>query len=145
MPKHRAENFPLSERKDINIGRLVHYTTAMAEDEKTTGPVAQRHIGETQTKHRRAEQLYGEHLLRSGATMAKKNQTTTFDQSHKLSAIVQKYCENVKCSENLRSCSGPQSLSHFQNSGFIKIRQPRLKLPPTSNNAKRVKNITTHH
>ena len=98
MPKHRAEKFLVGERDDINIGRLVNYATAMAEDEKTTGPAAKRHIGETQTKHRREEQLYGGHLVRSGAAMAENNQTTAFDPSHKLSTMMQKYCENIKCS-----------------------------------------------
>ena len=78
----------VSERNDINVGRLVHYAATMVEDEKTTAPVAKRHISETQTKHRRVEQLYGRHLVRLGATMAKNNQTTAFDQSHKLSTMV---------------------------------------------------------
>ena len=88
MPKHWAEKFPVSERNDINVGRLVHYAATMVEDENTTAPAAKRHISETQTKHRWVEQLYGGHLVRSGATMAKNNQTTAFDQSHKLSTMV---------------------------------------------------------
>ena len=35
-----AENFPVGKWKDINVGRLVRYTAAMAEDEKATGPAA---------------------------------------------------------------------------------------------------------
>ena len=37
----------------------------------------------TITKHRQVEQLYGGHLVRSGAAMAESNQATAFDQSHK--------------------------------------------------------------
>ena len=47
MPKHQAVKFPIGELNDINIGRLVHYAAAMAEDEKTTDLMAQIHIGET--------------------------------------------------------------------------------------------------
>ena len=47
MPKHRVEKFPVGEQNDINVGRLVHYAAALAEDEKTTGPMAKRHIGKT--------------------------------------------------------------------------------------------------
>ena len=46
--------------------------------------------GETQTEHRRAEQLYGGHLVRSRATMAERKHTTALDQNHKLSDKVQK-------------------------------------------------------
>ena len=35
-----AKKFPVSERKVINIGRVVCYVAAMVEDEKATGPVA---------------------------------------------------------------------------------------------------------
>ena len=38
MPKHRAVKFLVGERNDINVERLAHYATAIAEDEKTTGP-----------------------------------------------------------------------------------------------------------
>ena len=72
MPKHQAKKFLVNERNDIHVGRLVHYAAAMAEDVNTMGPVAQRHIGKTQTKHRRAEQLYGRHLVRLGAAMAER-------------------------------------------------------------------------
>ena len=102
MPKHRAEKSPAGERKDINVGRLVHYAATTAEDENTTDPAAQRHIGETQTKHRRAEQWYGRYLVRSGAAMAENKQTTAFNPSHKLSTMVQKHCENFKCLEKLK-------------------------------------------
>ena len=78
MPKHWVETFLFDEWNDINIKRLVHYAAAMMEDENTTGPATQRHISKTQTKHRRAEQLYGGHLVRSGAAMVENNQTTTF-------------------------------------------------------------------
>ena len=40
MPKHWAEKFPVDERNDINVERLVQYAAAMAEDEKTTNPAA---------------------------------------------------------------------------------------------------------
>ena len=36
------------------------------------------------------DQLYGGHLVRSGAGMAESKQTTTFDQNHKLSNKAQK-------------------------------------------------------
>ena len=35
-----VENFPVNERKYINVGRLVRYTVTMVKDEKATGPAA---------------------------------------------------------------------------------------------------------
>ena len=132
MPKHRAVKFLVGERNNINIGRLVNYAAAIAEDENTTSPTVKIRNGETRTKHRRVEQLYGRHLVFSGAVMAKSKKTTTFDQNHKLFNTTQKHHANVKCLENLRSCINPKSLSHFQNSGFTKIKQTQLNFdqPP---------------
>ena len=48
---------------------------------------------ETQTKHRREEQLNGGHLVRSGAAMAESKQSTAFDQNQKLSDKAQKHHE----------------------------------------------------
>ena len=47
MPKHQAVKFSVDVRNDINVGRLAHYAAGIVVDEKTTGPVAQIHIGET--------------------------------------------------------------------------------------------------
>ena len=50
MPKHRAEKLLVGKRNDINVGRLVHYAAAMAENEKATGSAANKHIGENRNK-----------------------------------------------------------------------------------------------
>ena len=94
MPKHRAVKFPVDERND-NVERLAHYAAAIAVDEKTTGPAVKRRNDENQTKHRRAEQLYGGHLVRSGAAMVENQQTTAFNQIHKPSAMAQKHHETL--------------------------------------------------
>ena len=47
-------------------------------------PRSKNENGETQKKHRRAERLYGGHLVCSGAAMAESKQTTAFDQNQKL-------------------------------------------------------------
>ena len=63
--------------------------------------------------------------------MAENNQTTAFDQSHKLSATAQKKCENVKCLE-LKVMQWSKILYHFQNNSFTKIKQPRLNFDQPS-------------
>ena len=80
MPKHRAVKFPFDKQNDINVGRLARYAAAIVVDENNMGPAIKKWNDETQTKHRRVEQLYGGHLVRSGAAMAESKQTTAFDQ-----------------------------------------------------------------
>ena len=63
---------------DINVRRLENYAVTMAEDGKTMDSAANKNISaKTNTKLQRAEQLYGGHLVRSGAVMAESNQTMT--------------------------------------------------------------------
>ena len=65
-PKLWAKKFPVDERKDINVGKLVRYTAARAEEE------SYRQSDENPTKHQLIEQLYGRYLVRLGATRAEK-------------------------------------------------------------------------